>query len=199
MMKYEVEIKFRSVDHEQLQGLLEARNAQADSTVVQEDTYLSHPSRDFAETHEAFRLRRIGSENRITYKGPRQTGPTKTREEIEIVFSEGDEAFDQMSRLLAHLGFEPVATIRKSRRTFHLTEQSHKIEVTLDRAQGLGDFAEVEALAANQSDLPAAQAAVLAVAGQLGLTEVENKSYLRMAIEAVPSAADEPRTRHRSN
>ena len=32
----------------------------------------------------------------------------------------------------------------------------------LDRAEGLGDFAEIETLAATESDLPAAQAAVLA-------------------------------------
>ena len=195
-MGYEVEIKYRSVNRDQLRARLEARNAEAESTVVQEDTYLSHPSRDFAETHEAFRLRRIGSENRITYKGPRQSGPTKTREEIEVVFSEGEQAFDQLSQLFTRLGFQPVATIRKSRTTFHLTEQSQNIEVTLDQAEGLGDFAEIETLAADDADLPSAQAAVLAVAGQLGLTEVENRSYLRMALEAARSAANETRTKH---
>ena len=54
----------------------------------------------------------------------------------------------------------------------------------LDRADGLGDFAEIETLAATESDLPAAQAAVLALANELGLTEVEPRSYLRMSLEA---------------
>ena len=99
----------------------------------------------------------------------------------------------QLSRLFANLGFQPVATIRKSRTTFHLTEQLRKIEVALDQAEGLGDFAEIETLAATESDLPAAQAAVLAVASQLGLTEVEPRSYLRMALEAPRSATDETR------
>jgi adenylate cyclase, class 2 len=190
-MGYEVEVKYRSVDHDELRSRLEAFNAAIDSTVVQEDIYLSHPSRDFALTNEALRLRRIGAENRITYKGPRQSGPTKTREEIEVPFTEGDEALGQLSRLFANLGFEPVATIRKSRTTFHLTEQFHKIEVALDRAENLGDFAEIETLAATEADIPAAQAAVLAVAKQLGLTEVEPRSYLRMALEAIRSATDE--------
>jgi adenylate cyclase class 2 len=195
-MGYEVEVKYRSVDHSQLRTQLEALNAVMDSTDVHEDTYLSHPSRDFAVTNEAFRLRRIGTANRITYKGPRRSGPTKTREEIEIPFAEGDEAFGQLSRLFANLGFHPVATIRKSRTTFHMVEQLHNIEVALDRAEGLGDFAEIETLAASESSLPAAQAAVLAVASRLGLTEVEPRSYLRMALEAARSATDETRMKH---
>ena len=88
------------------------------------------------------------------------------------------------SRLFDNLGFQPVATIRKSRTPFHLTVERHDIEVVLDQTEGLGDFAEIETLAATESDLPAAQAAVLAVAEQLGLTEVEPRSYLRMALDA---------------
>ena len=32
--------------------------------------YFRHPSRDFQQTHEAFRLRRYDDEVFITYKGP---------------------------------------------------------------------------------------------------------------------------------
>jgi adenylate cyclase class 2 len=197
-MGYEVEVKYRLVDHDQLRSRLEALNAATDSTVVQEDVYFSHPSRDFGVTKEALRLRRIGTENRITYKGPRQSGPTKTREEIEVLFAEGDEAFAQMLRLFANVGFRPVATIRKSRTTFHFTEPLRKVEVALDRAEGLGDFVEIESMGATEADVPAAQAAVLAVASQLGLTEVEPKSYLRMTLEGQRSPADESATKHGS-
>ena len=69
-----------------------------------EDIYLNHPARDFAETNEAFRIRRISDENRITYKGPRRSGPTKTREEIEIPFASGPDRFQQLLRLLENLG-----------------------------------------------------------------------------------------------
>ncbi len=193
-MSYEVEIKFRSADHEQLRRRLEARGAVAGPAVVQVDTYLNHPSRDFARTGEAFRLRRIGSENRITYKGPRHEGPTKTREEIELPFAEGEETFDQLMRLFENLGFRPVATIRKTRLTFHLPDRTDHLEVVLDRAEGLGDFAEVESVAATESDLPDAQAAVLAVARELGLTEVEPRSYLRMALEARKSQTESDST-----
>jgi adenylate cyclase, class 2 len=183
-MSYEVEIKFRSADHRLLRRELAMRGAVEEPPVVQEDTYLNHPSRDFARTNEAFRLRRIGAENRITYKGPKHDGPTKTREEIELTLDEGAVAHEQLARLFEHLGFRPVATIRKERTTIHLPDPSHRIEVALDRAEGLGDFAEIEIVVGSESELPAAQGAVLALAEELGLTEIEPRSYLRMALEA---------------
>ena len=125
-----------------------------------------------------------GAENRVTYKGPRLEGPTKTREEIEITLAEGEEAFEQLSRLFENLGFRPVATIRKERTTFHLSDPPHRIEVTLDRAEGWAISPRSRSSRGSESELPAAQGAVLALAGELGLTEVEPRSYLRMALEA---------------
>ena len=130
-------------------------------------------------------MRSIGDENRITYKGPRKRGPTKTREEIEIRFADGAEAAGQLRRLFELLGFHPVATIRKHRVMFELTRAGHALEVALDRAESLGDFAEVEMLAPSERDIPEAQSAVLALAAELGLSEVEPRSYLRMALESV--------------
>jgi adenylate cyclase, class 2 len=181
-MGYEVEVKYRLVDHDQLLERLKERGAAREPEIIQEDTYLSHPSRDFAVTNEALRIRRIGVENRITYKGRRLSGPTKTREEIELSFTEGDVAYDQLLRLFDHLGFEPVATIKKTRVPLRMIQDGREIEVALDKVSGLGDFAEIEALAATEAELPTAQHAVLAVAGELGLTEVEPRSYLRMLL-----------------
>jgi adenylate cyclase class 2 len=125
----------------------------------------------------------VGESNRVTYKGPRRDGPTKTREEIELPLGEGAENFEQWRKLFENLGFRPVAVVRKVRRSFHLTVQGRPIEVALDEAEGIGAFAEVEAIARDDSDLPAAQAAVLELAQSLGLSEVEPRSYLRMALE----------------
>lgn len=182
-MGYEVEMKFRTPGHFGLAERLRDLGAVPDGEITQEDAYLGHPSRDFAQTNEALRLRRIGDENRITYKGPRLGGPTKTREEIELAFDEGEPAFAQLHRLFTNLGFRPVATVKKRRRLFHLEHGGRPIEVVLDHVEGLGDFAEVEALAASDADLPAAQAAVLDLAQKLGLAEPEPRSYLRMLLE----------------
>jgi adenylate cyclase, class 2 len=181
-MGFEVEVKYRAANHKALERKLLELGATSDSEALQEDTYLSHPSRDFAKTNEAFRIRRIGESNRITYKGPRRAGPTKTRQEIEIPFAPGAETHEDLRQLLINLGFSEVLVVRKTRQSFHLTFQGHPFEVALDRAEGLGDFAEVETLANTEADLPNAQAAVLSLASRLGLSEVEPRSYLRMAL-----------------
>ncbi len=183
-MGYEVEVKYRSVDHALLEQRLIALGASRTPTVRQVDVYLNHPSRDFAATNEAFRLRTIGDENRITYKGPRRPGPTKTRKEIEIRAADGASAAGQLLELFVLLGFRPVATVRKTRTPFLMSRAGHSLEVTLDRADGLGDFVEIEALAESETDLAAAQSAVLALARELGLTDVEPRSYLRMVLDS---------------
>jgi adenylate cyclase class 2 len=183
-MGYEVEVKFRTGDrHADLARRLAEMGGVPGLVQDQEDIYLSHPARDFAQTGEALRLRREGSSNRITYKGPRHAGPTKTREEVEIIFDSGADALEHMRRLWEALGFAPVAVLHKRRQPFHLEHGGRAIEVVLDVAEDLGSFAEVEALATDAADLPAAQAAVLVLGRALGLTDVEPRSYLRMALE----------------
>jgi adenylate cyclase class 2 len=182
-MSFEVEVKYRTKAHDDIARRLAELGARAEPEVTQEDAYMSHPARDFGQTNEALRIRRIGELNRITYKGPRLAGPTKTREEIEIAFSEGPESFEQLVRLFANLGFRPVGVIRKRRRPFHLNYQGHEVEVGLDVAEGLGEFVEVEVIALSEFDLAASQGIVLDLARALSLTEVEPRSYLTMFLE----------------
>jgi adenylate cyclase class 2 len=181
-MGYEVEVKFREADHAAIERRLLAIGAEAGEAVEQSDVYLAHPARDFAMTGEAFRLRRDGARNRLTYKGPKRGGPTKTREEVEVGFDDGAATWAKMLRVVEALGFRPVATVSKTRRPFHLVRGGRAMEVVLDRAEGLGDFAEVETLA-DDDELAEAQATVLALARELGLAEVEPRSYLRMLLE----------------
>ncbi|MEO6812208.1 MAG: class IV adenylate cyclase, partial [Isosphaeraceae bacterium] len=91
-MGYEVEIKFRVPDHDALVRRLAELGVAPGPPIEQEDAYLAHPGRNFAKSDEALRLRRVGTQNRITYKGPKRGGPTKTREEIEVPFADGDES-----------------------------------------------------------------------------------------------------------
>ena len=182
-MSYEVEIKFRVVDHEALLRKLASLAVETTQPVEHEDLYLSHPDRDFAQRDEALRLRRVGSEEFITFKGPKLGGSTKTREEIEVPYLSGGVSPSPMSCLFERLGFEPVAVVRKVRRTFRVVNLGRSLDVAMDRAEDLGVFAEVETIVADDGDLPAAQEAVLALARELGLTEVEPRSYLRMILE----------------
>jgi adenylate cyclase class 2 len=189
-MSFEVEQKFRTDGHDAVAARLAELGHHAGSPVEQEDAYLSHPQRDFATTREALRIRRVGEENAITYKGPRLEGPTKTREELEIGFAPGREAHSQMCRLFEILGFRPVAVVRKVRTTYHLTWDGRDVEVVLDEVPGLGVFVEVETIAAEEADLKETQRVIGAVAAALGLKEVEPRSYLQMTLERLASGAD---------
>ncbi len=191
-MGYEVEIKFRVPDHADLAARLAARGAEPGPAVAHEDLYLAHPSRDFARSGEALRVRSEGDGNSITYKGPKQEGPAKTREEIEVGFDPGAEARAQLRAVFERLGFRPVAAVRKSRTTYHLEDDGRAMVVTLDHADGLGAFAEVETLVASADDLPHAQDAVVGLAGRLGLREVEPRSYLRMLLEGERAPGGNP-------
>ena len=182
-MSYEIELKFRTSDHEGVAKRLVEHGAESAGSVEQEDAYFNHPARDFGTTHEAFRIRRVGQANALTYKGTKLAGPTKTREEIEIGFAEGGEAAGSMRRMLALLGFREVATIRKSRTAYHLTHQGREVEVALDLAENLGTFVEVEVIAESDAAIPEAREVVLSLARELRLEEVEPRSYLRMSLE----------------
>lgn len=191
-MSFEIEQKFRTSDHLAIAARLDARNAVRGETVEHEDLYLNHPSRDFAQTGEAFRIRRVGDQNAITYKGPRFEGPTKTREELEIPFAAGVESLEKLKALFEALGFRPVATVRKRRTPYHLDRNGRAVEVVLDMAEGLGTFAEVETIAESAADFSGAQQAVIELARELGLTDLEPRSYLRMLLERGPVTLSGP-------
>lgn len=182
-MRFEVEQKFRATASEQVSLRLTSMGAGPGPPASQEDEYFAHPSRDFASTNEVLRLRRVGDSNAVTYKGPKRAGPTKTREEIEIAFADGPDALAGARRLFEALGFRSVFTVRKTRTPYHLQSNGRPLEVALDAVAGLGTFVEVEAIANGEGDLPSAQKAVTELAAALGLSEVEPRSYLRMALE----------------
>lgn len=179
----EVEAKYRAADWDAVRSVLRAWGAAADPARTDEDHYFNAPDRDFAQTGEAFRLRRIGDDNRFTYKGPRRETATKTRPEIELPVAPGREAAATAARLLTSLGYRPVAVVTKSREVFHLSRGGFAVEVCLDDAGPLGRFVEVE-IQADEADFEAAKAVLLATAADLGLTEQEPRSYLRMLLES---------------
>src|SRR5712692_1927574 len=113
----EVEQKFRGVDFTALEQRLRALGAVEGERRSEADHYFNAPDRDFARTDEALRIRRVGTANLVTYKGPKRDLHTKTRTEIEVPLSDGYETADEFARLLVHLGYRPVAVVRKDRRT----------------------------------------------------------------------------------
>lgn len=182
-MPLEVELKFGPLDPTGLPERLLALGARFVKQKRQEDRYFNHPSRDFASTDEALRLRLDGGQNRVTYKGPKLDALTKTRLELEVPFAEGAEHRDQFAELLTKLGFRPVRIVGKTRDVYNLEWRAHALEIAIDRVDGLGTFVELET-AATPETLAAARTAVTELAAQLEIAPNERRSYLELLLAA---------------
>jgi len=182
-MHYEVEQKFALADPADMQAKLVALGAQAAGQCDQVDCYFSHPARDFAQTDEALRIRRVDGQSLVTYKGPKIDRETKTRHEIELALPAGATTADDFAGLFEALGFAPVAEVRKHRRTFHLTWQGQSVEAALDEVADLGHFVELE-ISASEQTVDTARGALVSLAARLELGTSERRSYLELLLGA---------------
>lgn len=177
----EVEVKYRVNDTAAVEARLVELGGQAPLVRDECDHYFNAPDRDFAQTDEALRLRRIGDANFVTYKGPKLDAQTKTRAEIEVPLADGEQAAHDFMRILEKLGYRPVAVVRKRRRIYHFDSDGFALEVCLDQVHDLGSFVELEIQAAPER-LDKARQVVLAWAAKLGLGEVERRAYLQLLL-----------------
>ena len=182
---YEVELKFPLAgltDVAALRTRITALGASACEVLDQRDVYLAHPSRDFSQTDEVFRVRCVGDENFLTYKGPVLDEVAKTRREIEIATAAGLAERDQLLDMLTSLGFRPVRDVIKCREPFYLLWQDRDLEIVVDDVQDLGWFAELETIA-EDSDRDTARDCLLTLSQELNLGKSERRSYLRLLLE----------------
>ncbi|QEG37039.1 class IV adenylate cyclase [Bythopirellula goksoeyrii] len=195
-MPIEVEQKYRVATHAPTVTALGAWDVTLGDAVEQVDTYYRHPQRDFAQTDEAFRLRSVGKQNFMTYKGPKLDAETKTRHEEEVRLADGPEARQTFEAILRHLAFDPVATVTKHRIICNLERDGFHVEIALDQIEELGPFVEIEITipatrdaersAAERVDperVTAAKQVLAALANELGISEVERRSYLELLLE----------------
>jgi len=177
----EIEMKFGVADFDTIEQRLRQWGARAGEPLDEADHYFNAPDRDFARTDEAFRLRRIGADNRITYKGPKQGGPAKTRTEVELALESGPAAADAFCRLVEHLGYRATAVVRKRRTPHHFDRDRFALEVCCDEVEQVGRFVEVEIVAPSDERARAEQV-ILAIVAELGLGTPEPRAYLQMVL-----------------
>ena len=197
MPVYEVEQKYPVADVAALEARLAGVAAGWHGVVEQADRYFGHPSRDFAATDEALRLRRTDDGVWITWKGPRLDASAKTRREIELPLAEAavpaaaggapavpaspPATLDRWTDLLEALGFRRVREVAKRRRLATVAWDGVLIEVAIDHVAGLGDFVEFE-LQADAAGIALAATRVESLARHLGCTCPEPRSYLEMLL-----------------
>jgi adenylate cyclase class 2 len=177
----EVEQKYRNADRAATVAMLLDWGATLAQDRTDVDLYFSAPDRDLKETGEAFRLRRIGLKNFLTYKGPKRDAETKTRSEIEVALGDGDATAADAERMLLALGYRPVTTVRKKRRVYTFTRDGFDVEACFDTLENVGEFVELEIIA-EEAQYETAKAVLLATAAELGLTDIETRSYLGLVI-----------------
>ena len=168
----EIEVKARIKSKRDMKRRILAAGGVYLRTETQEDAYFAHPSRDFAKTDEALRLRMVGDEYFLTYKGKKLDYQTKTREEIEIKMKEGPA----IAEILDKLGFTKVKNVIKTREYYALDEYW----VAIDDVMELGQFIEIEKH--GEEYAPEELFEMMARLG-IGREQTERKSYLELIFE----------------
>lgn len=184
-MHWEVEQKFPVDELQIIEAKLAELNVHVEPPVRQVDRYFNHPQRDFGKTDEALRLRQVGDENFITYKGPKIDAITKTRRELELRLGSGAHMIEPFAELLKALGFREVATVKKTRRKATLQWEKHEIEIALDQVERVGSFVELETTG-DDASLEAAKAALAGLAHRLQIVMSERRSYLELLLNQNP-------------
>lgn len=180
-MLLEIEQKYPVPDLSPLQQTLETLGANFQPVIRQVDIYFRHPARDFAATDEALRLRCVGKENCITYKGPKIDAQTKTRREIELPLESGPKSWESWVEMLEILGFRRVKEVSKDRIPGNLEWEGMEIHLALDQVFGLGTYLELEILA-DEKELSTAKQRLGSLAEKLGLRQPERRGYLDLLL-----------------
>lgn len=105
--------------------------------IFETNVVLDTPDLALRKNRELIRIRRVGADNILTYKGPPQPGEHKTREEIETAIAHPA----QLELIFLRLGYRPTFRYEKFRTEFGYPGQPGV--VTLDETP-IGNFLEIE-------------------------------------------------------
>lgn len=176
-MPIEIEAKAYADDLQGIEKKILSMGAKQSWQGEQKDTYYNHPSRDFATTDEALRVREEEGTIILTYKGPKIDRLTKTREEIKVQVKN----MASIKEILMKLGFKEVGVVKKYRKKYILG----KFKICLDDVDNLGEFAEVEALSypeKSNENVNIQRDDVLKFLKELGIKKMERRSYLELLL-----------------
>jgi adenylate cyclase class 2 len=139
-MDHEIECKVKVDSHVEVVAALGEVGAEFVGSFLLRDAYFDYPGGTLRGSDCGMRIRRqIGPDGEkviVTYKGPREDNPFKSRQEVETTVGE----FDFMSKILLALGLKTNIVIEKKRDVWLYGG----CEVCLDELPLLGKFIEVE-------------------------------------------------------
>ena len=142
-MTKEIEAKFRLSDPELLRERLRRLDAVWSGRVFETNSIFDTPDRRLRNADRGLRVRQwqsLDADGRagatLTFKGPREAGELKSREEVETPVADAAAT----ATILQQVGFEVVVIYEKRRETWRLGD----CEVTIDELPRLGWYAEIE-------------------------------------------------------
>lgn len=173
-MPIEIEAKMRLADPADARKRLAKLGARQGSTVHETNRFFDTRDGALRAADRGLRLRVArdldtdGQSATLTYKGPREAGQLKQREEIELPV----DAPTAAAELLQRLGFTQIFSFEKRRQSWQLDD----CHVLLDHLPYLGDYMEIEG--------PSPQA-VEAVRRKLGMQDVPliHSHYVALLVE----------------
>ncbi len=183
-MAIELEIKIHVESHEPIRIALRDAGAEYVSRVLETNRLLDLPDGALRRAGCGLRVRSVevldgdGPAATLTYKGPREAGRFKRREELEVVV---EDAAAMLSILLA-LGYGERIVFEKRRESWRMDD----CRVELDEVPLLGTFVEVEG---------PTEAAIDAAVERLGLAgqATEPQSYVGLLAESADDRDSDPR------
>lgn len=141
-MPVEIEAKMTVESFEPVRAKLRETGAHRVGEHFEVNAFFDTEDRSLLAADEGLRLRVEQDETTgrarhvVTYKGPRQLGPLKSREELEVQVSE----WDATVALFEKLGYLRTLSFEKRRETWELDG----CKVELDEVPRLGTFVEIE-------------------------------------------------------
>ena len=180
MKNYEIEIKLPISDRENVRAKLLDRGFEKEASIRECDMYYNSEYHDVKKRGEALRIRKSTdllsgrSQAQINFKGKKIDQVSMSRQEYETVV----ENPEYMEKILTALGFSPVAGVQKTRDYLKRDEMT----ACLDQVDGLGDFLELEVIAADESSREEYLDRMEQLLTELGLSlkDTVTTSYLSM-------------------
>lgn len=172
-MAVELEAKVKVDSHDPVRTMLLQLGAQRISRVLETNTFFDTPTRTLLSQDRGLRLRikhdleRDTSKAVVTYKGPRQPGALKQREELEYEVSDAPAAAASFNAL----GFATELSFQKRRESWRV----NACLVELDDMPILGTFVEIEGPTADEVES-------VRRALKLDALELINDSYIAMLV-----------------
>jgi predicted adenylyl cyclase CyaB len=141
-MAVEIEAKMKVDSLEAIQERLTKLGAEPKGEAIEVNTFFDTDDRSLLAADKGLRLRTATPlpegkpKYTMTFKGPRQHGPLKSREEKEL----GVDSAKNATALLEILGFHHILSFEKKRQSWELGD----CKVELDELPYLGVFVEIE-------------------------------------------------------